>query len=84
MLWERQEIPELHRIKHFHDDYDDFVDYEKMILDKTLSPHVFENDKMNTFLKSLQSLLALQFDQMNVIKNWRNFMVDKYFYKYKR
>lgn len=84
MLYERKEISELHFIKHFHDDTKDYLDYEKVILDKTLSPHIFENDVMNTWLKSLQPLVATQFDQINVIKNWRNIMVDKYFYKFKR
>lgn len=84
MLYDRQEIPELHFIKHFHDDYKQYVDYEKVIFDKSLSPYMFQNDVMNTWLKSLQSLVSMQFDQMNVIKNWRNIMVDKYFYKHNR
>jgi hypothetical protein len=28
-------------------------------------------------------MMALFFDQFNLIKNWKNFMVDKYYYKQK-
>ncbi len=84
MLFERKDLPELHYIKHLHDDEKDFIDYEKMILDRTLSPHMYENDVMNNWLKRMQPLVAMLFDQMNVIKNFRNYMVDKYYYKHKR
>jgi hypothetical protein len=47
----------------------DFVDYEKTILTKTLSPYLYENEMMNGFLTRLQPLVALLFDQMNIIKN---------------
>ena len=84
MLFERKDLPELHYIKHLHDDEADYVDYEKMILDRTLSPHMYENKVMSNWLTKMQPLVAMLFDQMNVIKNFRNFMVDKYYYKHKR
>jgi hypothetical protein len=40
----------------------DFVDYEKTILTKTLSP-LYENEMMNGFLTRLQPLVALLFDK---------------------
>lgn len=84
MLHNRRELPEIYYMKHLHDDNTDYVDYEKMIFDKTLSPVLFENDVMNGYLKRLQPLMAMVFDQFNVIKNFKNFMVDKYYYKHKR
>lgn len=84
MLYNRKDLPEIHFLKHLHDDNVDYVDYEKMILDKTLSPHIFENDVMNGYLKRLQPLVALLFDQMNVMKNFKNYIVDKYYHKHKR
>lgn len=84
MLYNRKDLPEIHFIKHLHDDNKDFLDYENMILDKTLSPHIFENDVMNGWLKTMQPLVALLFDQMNVMKNFKNYMVDKYYHKHKR
>ena len=84
MLYEDQELPELFYMKHRHDDDKDFIDYENQILDKTLSPYIYENDMMNGFLKKLQPLVASLFDQMNIAKNFRNIMVDKYFYKHNK
>jgi hypothetical protein len=84
MLYERRELPEIHYIKHIHDDNKNkFIKYDETILDKSLSPYIFENNLMNTWLKKMQPLVALLFDQMNVIKNLKNYMVDKYEYKQK-
>ena len=81
MLYERQNLPELYYIKHIHDDNKNFVDYEKKILNSTMSPYMFQNDTINSFLQQLQSLLALSFDQMNILKNLKNYIVDKYEYR---
>jgi hypothetical protein len=83
MYFEEQHIPELFFLKHRHDSEEDFVDYEKMILDKTLTPFIYNNDRMNNFLKLLQRPIAILFDNVNIIKNFKNFMVDKYYYKHK-
>jgi hypothetical protein len=84
MLFKDKELPEVFYMKHRHDDDTDFVDYENMILDKSLSPYIYENDMMNGFLKRLQPLVASLFDQMNIAKNFRNIMVDKYYYKHNK
>lgn len=81
MLYNRKQLPELFYMKHRHDNDTDFVDYEKNILNKTLSSYLYQNDMMNGFLTRLQPLVALLFDQMNVVKNLKNYMVDKYYYK---
>jgi hypothetical protein len=81
MLYKRKQLPELYYIKHRHDTDNDFVDYEKNILNKSLSPYMYENNMMNGFLTRLQPLVALLFDQMNIVKNFRNYMVDKDWYK---
>jgi hypothetical protein len=81
MLYQRKQLPELYYIKHRHDTDTDFVDYEKNILNKSLSPYMYENNMMNGFLTRLQPLVALLFDQMNIVKNFRNYMVDKDSYK---
>ena len=36
---------------------------------------------MSKFLKKLQPLTGKLFDQMNIVKNYRNYIVDKYNYK---
>lgn len=82
MLYNRKDLPEINYMKHRHDDNNEYVDYEKMLLDKSLSPYMYENDVMNGFLKKLQTLTAIIFDQMNIMKNFKNYMVDKYYYKH--
>ena len=81
MLYQRKQLPELYYMKHRHDTDEDFVDYEKNILNKSLSPYMYENNMMNGFLTRLQPLVALLFDQMNIVRNFRNYMVDKDWYK---
>jgi hypothetical protein len=83
MYYEEQDIPELYYMKHRHDSDEDFVDYEKIILDKSISPYLYNNDRMNTFLKSLQRLVSIFFDNVNIIKNFKNYTVGKYYYKHK-
>jgi hypothetical protein len=83
MYYEEQQIPELYYMKHRHDSDEDFIDYEKVILDKSISPYLYNNDRMNTFLKSLQRLVSIFFDNVNIIKNFKNYTVDKYYYKHK-
>jgi hypothetical protein len=81
MLYDANQIPELNFMKHRHDDGGDYIQYENVILDKTLSPYMYENDLMNGFLKRLQPLVANLFDNHNIIKNFKNYMVHKYHYK---
>lgn len=81
MLYERKQIPELEFIKHRNDDKNTYFDYENNILDKSLSPYIYRNDIMNDFLKRLQPLTSILFDHMNIVKNFKNYMVDKYYYK---
>lgn len=83
MYLDEKDLPELQYMKHRHDDDKDFVDYEKTILINTLSPHIFTNDLMNSFLNRIQRLVAILFDNMNIIKNFKNYNVDKYYYKNK-
>jgi hypothetical protein len=82
MLYEEKELPELYYMKHRHDNNNMYIDYENSILDRSLSPHMYKNDMMNNFLKRLQPLTAKLFDQMNIMKNFQNYMVDKYYYKH--
>jgi hypothetical protein len=81
MIYKKKQLPELYYMKHRHDNDNDFVDYETKLLDKTLSPYMYQNDTMNGFLKRFQPLLGLLFDQMNVVKNLKNYIVDKDWYK---
>ena len=81
MLYRKKQLPEIYYMRHRHDNDNDYVDYENMLLDKTLTPYLYQNDTMNGFLKRLQPLVGLLFDQMNVVKNMKNYIVDKDWYK---
>jgi hypothetical protein len=83
MLYDDKQLPELRYLKHFHDDDRPYFDYEKDILNKSLSPYIYENQTMARFLDKLSKMVALSFDGVNIVKNFKNFMVDKYHYKQK-
>lgn len=78
MLNKRRQLPELFYLKNFHNDQNDDVDFENRILKSNLSSYIFNNELMNGFLERLQPLLTTMFDRMNIIKNFKNYMVDKY------
>lgn len=81
MLYREKELPEIFFLKHRHDtEYT--MDYENKLLDKTVSPYLFNNDTMNSFLKQLQKLMHLFFDKFNVVRNFKNPTVDKYEYRH--
>jgi len=82
MLFQRKDLPELYYLKHRNDDSNNHVEYESKILDSSLSPYIYKNDLMNSWLKKMQPLVSLIFDQMNVMKNFKNYIVDKYEYRH--
>lgn len=82
MLYDDKQIPELNYMKHRHDTDNINFDYQSKIFTNSLSSYLFNNDTMNTFIIKLQKPVSIFFDQMNVMKNWKNYMVDKYYYKH--
>mgnify|MGYP000992133775 CR=1 FL=1 len=81
MKYNKKQLPELLYIKHRHDNDNDYVDYESMLLDKTLTPYLYQNNTMAGFLKRLQPMVALLFDNVNIVRNLKNYIVDKDWYK---
>jgi hypothetical protein len=82
MLFQRKDLPELYYLKHRNDDSNNHVEYESKILNSSLSPYIYKNDLMNSWLQKMQPLVSLIFDQMNVMKNFKNYIVDKYEYRH--
>jgi hypothetical protein len=79
-LYRDSQLPELYELKHRHDNNEnDAFDIENNILKKTLSNFLFNNDTMNEFLLKMQKLYYLWFDQINIIRNLKNWTVDKYY-----
>jgi hypothetical protein len=83
MYYKEQYLPEIYYMKHRHDNDDKYVDYENKILDKSLTPYLYGNDRMAMFLNMSKRLVSMLFDNFNIIKNYRNYTVDKYYYKHK-
>jgi hypothetical protein len=83
MYFKEKDIPEIHQMKHRFDSDKDFVDYGEDILNKSLSPFLFYNDFFAKFLDRYKRLVSILFDNVNIIKNFKNYNVDKYYYKQK-
>ena len=83
MLYEDRQIPELNYMKHRNDSDDNYVDYQSKIFNNSLSSYLFNNDIMNSFIQRLQKPTSMLFDQFNVTKNFKNYIVHKYYYKHK-
>lgn len=81
MLYERKQLQELYFLKHRHNDNKNVVKYDDSVLDKSLSPHIYKNNNNNSFLNFLQPLVSILLDHMNVVKNFKNYIVDKYDYR---
>ena len=83
MYFEEQYLDEIYYMKHRHDNDNDYVDYPNKIFSNTLSPHLFNNDVMSEYLDKLKRCVTILFDNFNIIKNFKNFNVNKYKYKNK-
>lgn len=83
MLYEQKQLSELYKMKHRNDQNLDkfYVKYDENILDRSLSPKIYENNTMNSYLKKVQILISLFFDHMNFMKNLKNYIVDAYDYR---
>lgn len=79
-LYRDSQLPELYTLKHRHDvNENSAFDIENNILKKTVSNFLFSNDTMNEFLLKMQGIYSLWFDQMNILRNLKNWSVDKYY-----
>jgi hypothetical protein len=83
MLNQERQVTELWDLKHRNDSDKDWVDYEKSIMDRTLSPYIFQNDNMKDYIDQLAGFTSRWFDQTNLIKNYKNYIVEKDYYKHK-
>lgn len=82
MIYEKKQLNELMQMKHRHDTDDNYVKYDEKVLNNSLSPYLYKNEIMREFLNKLQPLSSMMIDHMNVTKNFKNYNVDKYYYKH--
>lgn len=83
MLYEEKQIKELCDIKHRNDKlkYQNY-DYESNILNRSLSPFIYENENNRDYLELLKKQVVLLFDNVHILRNFKNYIVDKYYYKH--
>lgn len=78
MLHKRTQLPELYYMKNRHNTEGDTFNYTDKILEKSLTSYLFNNGLMRGFIERIQPLLSTMFDRMNIIKNFKNYNVEKY------
>lgn len=79
MLYEEKQLPELFNIKHRHDSKN-INRYEDNLLKNSISPYMYKNNLMSVFLTGIELLTSILFDHMSIIKNLKNYIVDKNYY----
>ena len=77
-LYKDKQIKELYDIRHRNDNRPyNAIDMDNNILKKSLPPFIYSNDTMNNFLTKLEKLVALILDHVHILRNFKNYMVDK-------
>ena len=77
-LYKDKQIKELYDMRHRNDNFTDKrLNVEENILKKAIPPFTFQNDIMNGFLLGMQKMAYLLFDHVNVLRNFKNHMVEK-------
>jgi hypothetical protein len=79
MIRKEKEISELYDFKHIHDNYKKGYDYEDTLLENSVSKHLYDNSNNAMFLKHLNKHIVLMFEQVLLLRNMKNFFVDKYY-----
>lgn len=81
-LDKKLQIPELYHLKHRNDNLAVKPnDIEEKILSENLSGFIYENPQMSNFIKRFKNLVYMIFNQMYIMKNFKNFNVSKYYDK---
>lgn len=79
-LYKDKEIPEIWDLKHRNDNFSyNAFDYESNLMNKSLSSFMFNNQNMSDFIGNITPMMVLFFDQVNIIRNFKNYLVDKYY-----
>lgn len=80
MLYKDKEIKEIWDLKHRNDSKShNGFDYNEKLLSKSLSSFMFYNENMSEYLSIIKQSLILYFDSFNIVRNFKNYLVDKYY-----
>lgn len=77
-LIEDKEIKELYDLKHRNDNYPKGYNYFNTVLKNSITPFLYNNSNVASFLNYLEPIIAHMFDSVNIVRNWKNWYVDKY------
>lgn len=80
MLEQKSQIPELYYLKNkWNNNPNRHYPWEDNILKKTLSPNIFNNKNMRDYLLQLEEMVGLMLESVNIVRNFFNISVDKYY-----
>ena len=79
MIRKQKEIAELYDMKHFNDSYIKGYEYEDNLLENSVSKHLYDNEINSGFLYHLNRQVVLMTEQILILRNLKNFFVDKYY-----
>jgi hypothetical protein len=80
MLEEKSQIPELYYLKtRWNNNLNRHFPWEKNILIKTTSVRPWMNPNLNGYLTRLQDNVALMVETTNIVRNFFNVAVSKYY-----
>lgn len=79
-LYKDSQLEELYVLKNRHNKnkYSSY-DIENNILKNSLSSYIFSNNNMNEYINRLEKLYFIMFEQYNIIRNFKNWTVHKYY-----
>ena len=82
-LDKRIQIKELYELKHRNDNLaNEPFDIENEILNNTTTPFLYQNNNMANFLDKFKDMLFMMYDNVNILRNLKNFMVNKHYNKH--
>lgn len=81
MLYDEKQITELYNLKHMNDDKIHQPNYNNF-LRNFLSPVLYNNSNMRSYLDLLEKMVLLMIDEMNYVRNFYHTSVDKHYNEY--
>ena len=79
MIERESHIKELYDMRHRKDKIEPGFDYENNLYKRILSPVLFRNENLASYLEQLQKLSVWMIESVTVLRNFFNFTVNKYY-----
>jgi hypothetical protein len=82
MLYEEKDIEELHKLKHRWNNNSVFYNWKDNIITNNVTPYLIKNNLVFSFIKKIEKMTVLLIDNHTIIKNFNDWVVDKYYWKH--